>query len=104
MKSKVNQLRAAGLYPERDIEAYLKTRVKQAGGETRKVRWIGRVSAPDRRIMLPGFACWVECKATGAQPTPAQDREHCRLRKMGEDVRVVNSFRAIDILVAPWLP
>ena len=40
---------------ERDIEAYLIARVKELGGETRKVKWIGRNSAPDRLVMLPEY-------------------------------------------------
>jgi hypothetical protein len=40
---------------ERDIEAHLVKRVKALGGEVRKVQWVGRASAPDRLVMLPGF-------------------------------------------------
>ena len=39
---------------ERDIEAALVERIEALGGETRKVKWIGRVAAPDRVVMLPG--------------------------------------------------
>jgi hypothetical protein len=49
---------------ESDIEAYLNKRVKELGGESRKVRWIGRNSAPDRIVMLPGRA---ERKTTVAE-------------------------------------
>ena len=38
---------------ERDIEKHLVKRVKQLGGEVRKVQWVGRVGAPDRLVMLP---------------------------------------------------
>lgn len=37
------------------IEAYLVRRVKELGGEVRKVKWIGRRGAPDRVVMLPAF-------------------------------------------------
>ena len=40
---------------ERDIERHLVKRVKELGGEVRKVQWIGRRGAPDRLVMLPGF-------------------------------------------------
>lgn len=38
---------------ERDIEKHLVQRVKEMGGEVRKVKWIGRRGAPDRLVMLP---------------------------------------------------
>ena len=38
---------------ENDIEAYLVKRVKELGGEVRKVQWVGRRNAPDRRVMIP---------------------------------------------------
>ena len=38
---------------ESDIEKYLCDRVKDLGGEVRKVKWIGRNGAPDRLVMLP---------------------------------------------------
>lgn len=38
---------------ERDIEKQLVKRVKELGGEVRKVQWAGRNSAPDRIVMLP---------------------------------------------------
>lgn len=41
---------------ERDIEKRLVQRVKELGGEVRKVKWIGRSGAPDRLLMLPGDA------------------------------------------------
>ena len=38
---------------ESDIEKYLVKRVKELGGEVRKVKWVGREGAPDRLVMLP---------------------------------------------------
>lgn len=38
---------------ESQIEKYLVKRVKELGGEVRKVQWVGRRSAPDRLVMLP---------------------------------------------------
>lgn len=35
------------------VESHLVQRVKQAGGEIRKVQWIGRRGAPDRVVMMP---------------------------------------------------
>ena len=84
---------------ERDIERYLVKRVKEMGGEVRKVRWIGRKSAPDRRVMLPQLQVWVELKRPREGATPAQAREHVRMWKMGERVVVINSKEGVDSLL-----
>lgn len=41
---------------ESQIEKHLVKRVKELGGECRKIQWIGRRGAPDRLVMLPGFS------------------------------------------------
>lgn len=102
---------------ESDIEKYLVKRVKELGGEVRKVQWVGRQGAPDRLVMLPfGFTTpdpitshiygqhvWIELKAPGKAATfPAnaherkQAREHQRMRAMGQRVEVVDSFERIE--------
>lgn len=80
---------------ERDVEAYLVKLVKAKGGEIRKVKWIGRVGAPDRRVMLNG-GVWVELKAPGEGPTAAQLREHLRMRRRGEMVTVISSLDGVE--------
>jgi hypothetical protein len=101
---------------ERDVEAHLVKRVKELGGECRKVKWIGRVGAPDRLVMLPdgwaGPVCspavtvWVELKHPGkAAKFPsnaherAQDREHKRMRAMGQRVVVIDSIEGVEELL-----
>lgn len=104
---------------EAEVEAYLVKRAEDLGGEVRKVKWAGRKGAPDRLVMLPpletmdGYmekpACtlWVELKRPGKAATfPAnaherqQDREHERMRQMGQRVFVVDSIRGVDQLLA----
>ena len=85
---------------ESTIEAYLVKRVKDLGGETRKVAWIGRNGAPDRLVMLPGLTLWVELKAPGKEAEPHQLREHKRMQMLGQIVHVVDSFEAIEKLLA----
>jgi hypothetical protein len=92
--------------PEGKIEAHLKKRVKALGGEVRKMRWIGRRNAPDRLVMLPVLAVWIEArpvshlfvelKAPGKKATSGQLREHERLRQVGFVVLVLDSTEAID--------
>ena len=97
---------------ERDIEAHLVKRVKQLGGEVRKVQWIGRRGAPDRLVMLPpqyvGMwhnrkvppTVWVELKAPGVKAESYQLREHERMRKMGQRVVVIDSIEGVEGLLA----
>lgn len=98
---------------ESTIEKYLVQRVKELGGEVRKVQWIGRRGAPDRLVM--GVACcarlwpgddlsytthvWVELKAPGEKPEAHQVREHERMRKMGQRVVVIDSIEGVDALL-----
>jgi hypothetical protein len=81
---------------EREVKAYLLKRVAELGGEARKVRWEGRVNAPDWRVMLPPRNFWAELKATGEQPNGGQIREHNRMRRQGEIVHVLDSRESID--------
>lgn len=93
---------------ESQIERRLVERVKQLGGEVRKVKWIGRTGAPDRLVMLPdgrifavdqlshGRTIWVEVKAPGKKAEAHQHREHERMRKMGQRVEVVDSYERIE--------
>ena len=108
------------------IEKHLVKRVKELGGEVRKVQWIGRRGAPDRLVMVAAhctcgkcktenpqlccnFVChgyrfplsiWVELKAPGVAPEPYQLREHERMRKMGLCVVVIDSIEAVEELLA----
>jgi len=96
------------------IEAHLVKRVKELGGEVRKVKWIGRKGAPDRLVMMPcrptavlntwddfekECLIWVELKATGGKPDPHQLREHARMRNMGQRVEVIDSIEAVEELL-----
>lgn len=87
---------------EAELEKYLLRRVKELGGDTRKVRWIGRNGAPDRLVLLPprgiypATAFFVELKAPGKQPTAAQRYEHVQLQSYGLRVAVVDSIDEIE--------
>lgn len=85
---------------EADVEKYLVQRVKALGGEIRKVKWISRAHAPDRRVMLRGRCAWVELKAPGEKVRPGQLREHERMRRHGEHVVVIDSLDGVDAFLA----
>ncbi len=95
---------------ERDIERHLVKRVKDCGGEVRKVAWVGRQGAPDRLILLPGkkpLALWVELKNPKTvlhfpanAHERAQAREHARMRALGQRVEVIGTIEQIEELLA----
>lgn len=95
---------------ERDVENYLVKRVRELGGEVRKVEWVGRRGAPDRLVMLPlcgrsgrWSSCrtiWVELKAPSEKAKPHQKREHDRMRAMGQLVVVIDSIEGVSELLA----
>jgi hypothetical protein len=92
---------------ESTIEEHLVKRVKELGGEVRKVQWIGITGAPDRVIMLPhrmrnrmGNTIWVELKAPGKKPRVRQEREHQAMRSMGQYVVVIDSIEGVEELLS----
>lgn len=86
---------------ESKVEKYLVKRVTEAGGLTRKVRWLCRNGAPDRFISFPGTHAWAEVKREGInEPKPHQGREMERLRAHGHQVYLINSYETVDQMVA----
>lgn len=114
---------------ERDIQRYLVKRVKDLGGEVRKVKWVGRNKAPDNIVFVPAMrrlpgrhasgvlvfvrhpsgplSALVEIKAPDTILTfpadaheRAQAREHGRLRGVGAHVEVVGTLDDVDRLLA----
>jgi hypothetical protein len=80
---------------ERDVESYLVDRVKERGGEVRKMQWIGRRAANDRFVALHG-AHLVELKRPGKEAEDHQAREHKRLSENGCSVWCLDSYEAVD--------
>lgn len=84
---------------ERDIEKAFTAQVKAAGGEIRKLKWLGRKGAPDRVLMINSHVWWIEFKAPGKKPSAQQRSEHRRMRKMGMRVLVIDHF-VVDAVIA----
>jgi hypothetical protein len=81
---------------ESKIEKALVKRVKAAGGEIRKVQWVGRRGAPDRLVMMPGRSpVLVELKAPKGRLSKLQEREIATLRSWFV-VHVVWSLDALN--------
>lgn len=99
---------------ESKVEKHLTERVKALGGDTRKLSYVSRHSAPDRLLLFPegspghrllvrfpdvDYAAQhplVETKRPKADANEAQAREHERLRAAGFIVLVLDSIEAID--------
>lgn len=89
--------------PEARIEAYLREAVIRAGGLCFKFTSPNRRSVPDRLCVFPtGEIIFVECKAPGKHPTPAQAREIARLRGLQCIVHVVDSKARVDAVLEKW--
>ena len=100
---------------ERDVEAHLVERVEALGGTCEKFTSPARRSVPDRLVCWPESASWatvqaparvqfVECKAPGEKPTPAQARDHERRRAMGFVVWVADTFESVDDFLEEYGP
>ena len=86
---------------EKDIEAHLRDKVKDADGIAFKFTSPQRRSVPDRLILMPvaeehmdivaRYVRFVEVKNTGKKATDAQLREHARLRALGFRVQVIDN-------------
>lgn len=86
---------------ESQVEAYLMTRVKACGGEVRKVKWIGRVGAPDRIVFMRGVTLMVELKSPTGTLSAAQRREHLRIGQLGGMyVWVLRTFAEVEDFIS----
>lgn len=82
--------------PEGKLVAYLVKRATAEGFRVRKLSYEGRRGAPDRLILAPGAAAFMEVKAPGEKPRPEQVRELAILNSAGLHACWVDSKEAID--------
>lgn len=81
---------------ERDIERQFCAAVKRLGGIARKFVSPGCAGVPDRLAFLPGgHLVLVELKRPGQIPRPLQVLRINELRRLGFDVRVLDSKEAV---------
>ena len=88
---------------ESQIEAYLVKQVHEHGGETRKVKWIGRVGCPDRIVFLNGLIIWVELKTQSGKVSLSQSREIKFLELHDQFVFVIDSKFEVDYMIKAML-
>ncbi|MCU7380834.1 VRR-NUC domain-containing protein [Clostridiales Family XIII bacterium ASD5510] len=82
---------------EKNIEDYLRLRVKQMGGRAYKFVSPGNAGVPDRLVALPGGRiAFIELKAPGKKPTPLQMKKMRELHGLGFISGWADSKDAVD--------
>ena len=82
---------------EREVEKYLVERVKKIGGRAYKFVSPGNAGVPDRLACFPGGCVrFVEVKAPGGKQTTLQQNKAEELRRLGFEVRVVDSIEQVN--------
>lgn len=85
---------------ERDIESYFVGQWEAIGGETRKMRWIGRRDAPDRFAAILGWNGLIEFKRPKKKPRATQQNEIDKLVAIGVNIEVLDTFDKVNIFIA----
>lgn len=92
----------AGLL-EKQIEERVNAHARAMGVMVYKFTSPQRAAVPDRLYVYRGKVWFIEFKREGKVPTPAQEREHARLREHGIDVHVIDNVEigkaVIDVYV-----
>lgn len=77
---------------EKDIEAKVREYAIEKGCLVYKFTSPSRTAVPDRLFISPsGFVWFCEFKRKGMRPSPAQEREHIRLRNQHVLVYVIDN-------------
>ena len=77
---------------EKEIESYLRDRIRRIGGKAYKFVSPGNNGVPDRLVCLPGGrAVFVELKAPGKTLRPLQVRRKRQLEALGFSVYCIDS-------------
>jgi hypothetical protein len=76
---------------EKQIEAKVCDYAKSKGVLAYKFTSPARAAVPDRMFIYNGRMFFIEFKREGQKPTPAQEREHNRLRQHKINVFVVDN-------------
>lgn len=89
---------------ENRVERAVVRAAKEGGAAAPKLAGLGWRGWPDRAILArPGRILWVETKAPGKRPRPAQRVVHRLLRRLGFEVVVPDTPEEAREVVAQWL-
>lgn len=82
---------------EKEIEKYLRDKIKNLGGIAYKFISPGNNGVPDRIVLLPcGKIIFVELKKEHGKTSNLQDMQIARIRNLGFDVRIIDSKQKVD--------
>lgn len=85
---------------EKDIERAVCEYARSKGVMALKFNSMNRAAVPDRLFIAKGGTMWFcEMKRPGAVPTPAQEREHARLRALDVRVYVIDDIERGKFMV-----
>lgn len=86
---------------EKNVESYLRIKVRQMGGKAYKFVSPGNAGVPDRLVVIPGCEMFfVELKATRGKTTKLQDARIAELDRLGQTVFIADSKEGIDEILA----
>jgi type I site-specific restriction endonuclease len=89
---------------EKQIEAKVCDYAKERGVLVYKFTSPARAAVPDRMFIRPdGKVFFIEFKREGLKPTPAQEREHHRLRQYKMPVFVIDNVDEGKVMVDTML-
>lgn len=82
---------------EKTVEERLREEVARIGGKAYKLESTGNAGMPDRMVCLPGGrVIFIELKRPkGGRLSALQKAKHRELRRLGFDVRVVNTTEQV---------
>lgn len=86
---------------EKDIEEYLRKKVKEHKGIAYKFESPGNSGVPDRLVLLPGGKVYfVELKAPGKKSRPIQINQQRKIANLGNTVLEIDSKEKVDEFIA----
>ena len=88
---------------EKQIEAKVCDYAKECGVGVYKFTSPARAAVPDRMFMYKGRVFFIEFKREGQKATPAQEREHNRMRQHQINVFVVDNVEQGVIVIATMM-
>ncbi len=88
---------------EKQIEQKVCDYAKSKGVLAYKFTSPARAAVPDRMFIYKGRVFFIEFKREGQKPTPAQEREHNRMRQHEINVFVVDNVTEGEFVIATMM-